>query len=245
MSARLIILLPLSHPNVRPKTGEPEQKRRSSSFNLYLPTASCLVSSTFIHPASCYPRRRKRAQTNSHFGLFYLRPITTGHAAMPSFLSKVFGRKKSEDRDSATPRSARRSSDPSLLEGKFEAIPSNLSPSSPKSLEDVHASEKGKDKEGDKGRQFGLLKSKSKPQQPSSPTTDAPHLTLRLPGTTEKNGDSFVASFNPQADESDNSILTRRLTPEETLSLIEACSKAITERGGMCQIIAFAVIATD
>lgn len=59
MSARLIILLPLSHPNVRPKTGEPEQKRRSSSFNLYLPTASCLVSSTFIHPASYYPQTEK------------------------------------------------------------------------------------------------------------------------------------------------------------------------------------------
>ncbi|KAF9791879.1 hypothetical protein BJ322DRAFT_983661, partial [Thelephora terrestris] len=151
---------------------------------------------------------------------------------MPSFLSKVFGRKKSDDREFATPRSVRRSSDPSLLEGKFEAIPSNISPSSPKFPEGLHASDKGRVKEGDKGRQFGLLKSKSK-LQPSSPTTDAPHLTLRLPGTIDKNGDSFVASFNPQTDETDDSVLTRRLTPGETLSLIEACSKAITERGGL------------
>lgn len=142
---------------------------------------------------------------------------------MPSFLSKVFGRKKGDEKDS-TPRSVRRSSDPSLLEGKFEAVPSTISPSSPKFPEDVH---------GDKGRPFGLLRSRSKPQ-PSCPTTDAPHLTLRLPGTIDKNGDSFVASFDPEAAKSDDSIWTRRLTPEETLSLIEACSKAITERGGEC-----------
>lgn len=146
---------------------------------------------------------------------------------MPSFLSKVFGRKKGDDKESVTPRSVRRSSDPSLLEGKFEAVPPTVSPSTPKFPED--ASEKGK--EGDKARQFGLLKSKSRPR-PSSPTIDAPHLTLRLPGTIGKNEDSLVPSFNPQADETDESSLTRRLTPEETLSLIEACSKAIVERGG-------------
>lgn len=148
---------------------------------------------------------------------------------MPSFLSKVFGRKKGDDKESTTP--VRRTSDPSLLEGKFEAVPSTLSPSSPQFPEDVHASEKGKDKEGDKGRPFGLLRSKSKPQ-PSSPTTDAPHLTLRLPGTIGKNGDSLVSTFNPQTDDAEDSSLTRRLTPEETLSLIEACSKAIVDRGG-------------
>ena len=150
---------------------------------------------------------------------------------MPSFLAKVFGRKKGDEKESATPRSAKRSSDPSLLEGKFEAIPSTVSPSSPKFPDDPHASEKGKDKSGP----FGLLRSKSKPH-PSSPTSDAPHLTLRLPGTVNKNDDSLVASFNPQADGMDDSILTRRLTPAETLLLIDACSKAITERGGECQI---------
>ena len=155
---------------------------------------------------------------------------------MPSFLSKVFGRKKGDEKDSATLRSVKGTSDPSLLEGKFEAVPSTLSPSSLGFPEDVPASEKGKDKEGDKGGPFGLLRSKSKPQPPS-PTTDAPHLTLRLPGTIDKHGDSLVASFNPQPDETDDSILTRRLTPAETLLLIDACSKAITERGGECQIL--------
>jgi hypothetical protein len=154
---------------------------------------------------------------------------------MPSFLSKVFGRKKGDEKDSATPRSTKHSSDPSLLEGKFEAIPSTISPSTPKFPEDPHASEKGKGKEGDKGGPFGLLRSKSRPQ-PSSPTIDAPHLTLRLPGTIDKNGDSLATSFNPRVDETDGSILTRRLTPAETLLLIEACSKAITERGGECPI---------
>jgi len=150
---------------------------------------------------------------------------------MPSFLSKVFGRKKGDDRDSTTTRPAKRISNSSLLEGKFEAVPSTISPSSPKFPEDVHALEKGKDREGEKGGSFGLLKSKSKPQ-PSSPLSDAPHLTLRLPGTIDKNDDSLVSSLNPQADESKDSISTRRLTPAETLLLIEACSKAITERGG-------------
>jgi len=151
---------------------------------------------------------------------------------MPSFLSKVFGRKKGDDGGSTTSRSAKRTSDPSLLEGKFEAIPSTISPSAPKFPEDVHTSDKGKDKEGDV--QFGL-KSRSKLQS-SSTTTDAPHLTLRLPGTIDKNGNSLATPFNPQTGETGDSISTRRLTPAETLLLIEACSKAITERGGECPI---------
>ena len=155
---------------------------------------------------------------------------------MPSFLSKVFGRKKGEEKEIGTPRSVKRGSDPSLLEGKFEVVPSTVSPSTPKFPEDPHASDRGKDKGGDKAGPFGLLRSKSRPQ-PSSPTTDAPHLTLRLPGTIDRNHDSLAASFNPQADEMDDSILTRRLTPTETLLLIDACSKAITERGGECPIL--------
>ena len=149
---------------------------------------------------------------------------------MPSFLSKVlvFGRKKSDDKDPASPRPVKRTSDSSLLDGKFESV----SLSTPQFPEDVHPSDKG----GDKGRPFGLLKPKSKTWS-TPPTTNAPHLTLRLPGTTDRNGDSFVASFNPQAHESDDSISTRRLTPEEALSLIEACSKAITERGGEYSVI--------
>jgi len=159
---------------------------------------------------------------------------------MPSFLTKVFGRKKGDERDSPTPRVAKRISDLSLLEGKFEAI----SPSTPKFPDDTLALGKGRDKEGDKGGPFGLLRSKSRPQ-PASPTTDAPHLTLRLPGTVDRNGGSLVASFDPQANGTDDSILTRRLTPVETLSLIEACSKAITERGGECLIVASHTVVYD
>jgi len=150
---------------------------------------------------------------------------------MPSFLSKVFGRKKSDERESTATRSVKRISDSSLLEGKFEAI----SPSTPKFPEDIHASERGKDREGDKAAAFGLSKPKPKSQLSSS-ITDAPHLILRLPGLIDKNGDSLVPSFNAQADNSDDSISTRRLTPAETLLLIEACSKAITERGGECPL---------
>jgi len=155
---------------------------------------------------------------------------------MPSFLSKVFGRKKGDEKETGTPRSVKRGSDPSLLEGKFEVVPSTHSPSTPKFPEDSHGWEKGKDKGRDKAGPPGLLGSKSGPQ-PSSPTTGAPHLTLHLPGTIDKNDDSLAASLNPQADETDDSIFTRRLTPAEALSLIDACSKAITERGGECPIL--------
>ena len=155
---------------------------------------------------------------------------------MPSFLSKVFGRRKGDEKERATLRSVKHGSNPSLFESKFEAIPSTTSSLSPRFPEDARASEKGKDKEGDKGGPLGLLRSKSKPQV-SSPTTDAPHLTLRLPGTIDKNGKPLVSSFNSQADEADDSILTRRLSPAETLSLVDACSKAITERGGEYQIL--------
>jgi len=154
------------------------------------------------------------------------RSTTTGHAAMPSFLSKVFGHKKGDEKESTTTRSVKRISDPSLLEGKFEAI----SLSTPKFSEDVHASN---DRESDKAGVFGLTRPKPKSQL-SSPITNAPHLTLRLPGLIDRNGDSLVPSFNSQANESDDSISMRRLTPAETLLLIEACSKAITERGGEC-----------
>ena len=150
---------------------------------------------------------------------------------MPSFLSKVFGHKKGDEKDSPTPRSGRRSSDPSLLEGKFEAVPSNISPSTHQFPEDAHASEKVKDRDGDRVGRFGLLRSRSKPRTASS-TTNAPHLTLHLSGTTSRNDGSLVNSLNPLADESNDSISTRRLTSAEALLLIEACSKAITERGG-------------
>ena len=147
---------------------------------------------------------------------------------MPSFLAKVFGHKRGDEKGSPT--SSRRISNPSLLEGKFEAVPSNVSPSTPKLSEDAHESEKGKDRDDDRVGPLGLLSSRSKPHATS--TTNAPHLTLRLSGTTNKNDDPLVASLNPSANESDDSISTRRLTPAETLLLIEACSKAITERGG-------------
>lgn len=165
---------------------------------------------------------------------------------MPSFLSKVFGRKRSEEKESSTSHSIKRISNPSLLEGKFEAVPSTISPSpsTPRFPEGVHPSEKSKDREGDKGGPFALLRSRPKPQ-PSSLTTNTPHLTLRLPGTIDKNGGSLVASFNPQADETGGSISTRRLTPAETLLLIEACSKAITERGGERQMFASRIAAGD
>ena len=161
---------------------------------------------------------------------------------MPSFLSKVFGRKKGDEKEST--RSVNRISSPSLLEGKFEAVPSTISPSTPRFPDDMHSLDKGKDREGDKGGPLTTLRSESKPL-PSSPTTSAPHLTLRLPGIIDKDDDSLSASFNTQAGETGGSSLTRRLTPAETLLLIEACSKAITERGGECPVFISHIVASN
>jgi len=78
---------------------------------------------------------------------------------------------------------------------------------------------------------FALSKPKPKSQLFSS-ITNAPHLALRLPCLIDKNGDSLIPSLNPQANDSNDSISTRRLTPAETLLWVEACSTAIAERGG-------------
>ncbi|KAF8127696.1 hypothetical protein EV363DRAFT_1514236 [Boletus edulis] len=150
---------------------------------------------------------------------------------MPSFLNKVFGYKKNDDKESARP--VREPSDSTLLDGKYEAILPILSPSS----STFAFSQQTKDPDRDGG--FALFKSKilggsQKPAQKYS--VNVPHLTLRLPGPKE-NLDSralgvvFEVDPGSQIVLDDAVIAKKRLNPLEALILIRACTQAITERG--------------
>ncbi|KAK0436021.1 hypothetical protein EV421DRAFT_1833687 [Armillaria borealis] len=137
---------------------------------------------------------------------------------MPSFLSKVFGRKK----DDKEPSAGRRTSTTSLLEGKFEG---------PDKLPEAKDKEKGKE------IGFGLLRTKSAtPVLSTYAPSEVPHLSLNLPGpkngaNTRSLGVVFEADPDSQILLSQSEIGGRRLNPLETLILVRACSQAIVARG--------------
>ncbi|KIJ64337.1 hypothetical protein HYDPIDRAFT_112331 [Hydnomerulius pinastri MD-312] len=150
---------------------------------------------------------------------------------MPSFLNKVFGRKKQDDKDA--PRSPNEASDNALLEGKYEAISPVLSPSAI-AFADGQGS---KDKEREVG--FSLFRPKSRVGSPKSSQKRAdavPQLSLHLPGP-KQNSDSRALGVVFEADPESQTVLddavigAKRLNPLETLILVRACAQAITERG--------------
>ncbi|KXN85933.1 hypothetical protein AN958_10694 [Leucoagaricus sp. SymC.cos] len=150
---------------------------------------------------------------------------------MPSFLSKVFGRKKD---GKGSPPSRGRGSDGSLLDGKFEAVSPTVSPSAAEFPENaVKANEKEKD------GAFGLFKAKSRPSRPSSPEPskkeNLPQLSLVLPVPKEDaqaHALGVVFEADPDAQIlNDETIGKRRLTPLEALVLVRTCSQAIIARG--------------
>lgn len=169
---------------------------------------------------------------------------------MPSFLSKVFARKKEEKEPG---RGHKRNSAASLLEGKFEAVSPTISPSATHFADSVahgNGSQKEKEKEKDKAPGFPLFRARS--PRPVSPRSDAskaaadvPHLTLSLPIPKEEKTRALGVVF--EADPDDHSILPdniigeRRLTPLEALLLVKACSAAIIDHGGMSWTILFHV----
>lgn len=161
---------------------------------------------------------------------------------MPSFLSKVFARKKDEEKSS---RSGKRSSVASLLEGKFEAVSPTISPSATNFAESASRSkekEKAKEHDKDVGKDtgFSLFRSRSRPVSPlpESPKSipEVPRLTLNLPVPKEERSRALGVVF--EADPDDRSTLPdaligeRRLSPLEALLLVKACSGAIVEHGG-------------
>ncbi|KAI0035534.1 hypothetical protein K488DRAFT_82975 [Vararia minispora EC-137] len=148
---------------------------------------------------------------------------------MPSFLSKVIGRRKSDDKDS----SPKHRSDPSLLEGQaFEAVSPASSPSAThfSSQENVRGRETFKVK--------NILRARSKSRARSPPvnrTSDAgaPHLSLNLSSVRDRKGLDALFEVDPDAYIILNDAVLggKRLTPEETLGLVRACSRLIVERG--------------
>jgi len=150
---------------------------------------------------------------------------------MPSFLNKVFGYKRHDDKEAVRP--TRDASDNTLLDGKYEAIPPIVSPSASTFAEAQPA------KDPDRDVVFSLFRPRTRgaSQKPAKKHPgNAPHLTLQLPGT-KGNADSrslgvvFEADPDSQIVLDDTVIAAKRLNPLETLILIRACAQTITERG--------------
>lgn len=155
--------------------------------------------------------------------------------AMPSFLSKVFGRKKDEkDTPSPTsPTTEKRSSAPPLLDGKYEAVsPAHPSPST-SSFQDNTRLTTGPSKDSP----LALFRPKSKNVEHAKKSNvnqaPAPHLTLNLPANKEESNRALDVVFESVPEEpAEKDLGERRLTPAETLKLVQASSKAIIEHGG-------------
>ena len=152
---------------------------------------------------------------------------------MPSFLSKVFGRKKEDNPSAPHPPDV---SDSSLLDGHFEAV-------TPSALQFPHV-ENGKGEENEKGKQkeaggpFALFKPKSRPASPGPPQHRAPHLSLHFSNLKEEAiARALAMGVALEQDEeleiilSDEVIGGRRLNPVEALNLVRTCSQAIIDRG--------------
>jgi len=150
---------------------------------------------------------------------------------MPSFLSKVFGRKK-DGRGSPLPQG--RTSDGSLLDGNFEAVSPVNTPSVAEFPENAL---RGNSKE--KGVASGLFKVKSQPSRSYSSETskrgNLPQLSLALPvpkDDAQACALGVMFEVGPDAQIlTDDAIGKKILTPSEALILVRACSQAITARG--------------
>ena len=153
---------------------------------------------------------------------------------MPSFLSKLLGRKKVQEPE---PSPDKRDS-PTLLEGKFEAVSPTVSPSAAHFTDPGVAQIRGHDKAKDKESPFNLLRYKSRPSSdsptPEKPFADVPHLSLTLPVTRDRGGALDVV-FEPVHESvallNQAAIGERRLSPGEAIFLVRACSQVIIERG--------------
>ena len=145
---------------------------------------------------------------------------------MPSFLSKVFGRKK-DDKDSS-PRSP---GQVDLLGGKFEAVSPTVSPSA-LDFPDYQSKANGHGKEK-AGSPFGLFKVKSRSSSPETKhkkLDDLPHLSLNL-AVAKEDSPSHVFRAESLGLLTDAVIGERRLSPVEALVLVKTCSNAITLHG--------------
>lgn len=154
---------------------------------------------------------------------------------MPSFLTKVFGRKKDEKETASPTTHPKRLSHPSLLEGKYETVSPSISPSATY-FPDASSKQHAPVKEGP----MSLFRTRSRvPDQPrpgSGNSNPAPHLTLNLPVPKEEKSRALGVVFEADPENisslSEEVIGERRLSPLEALLLAKACSTAIIHRGG-------------
>ncbi|KAG6900189.1 hypothetical protein C0993_001705 [Termitomyces sp. T159_Od127] len=143
---------------------------------------------------------------------------------MPSFLSKVFGRKK-DDKESP-----HRVADTELLDGKFESV-------SPSATKFPEVANERLPRHKEKDSPFNVFRSKSRPSSPESKDrrVEVPHLSLNLPGLRDEEASrelGVVFDADPESSTlSEEAIGRRRLNPLETLILVRACSDAIIARG--------------
>lgn len=161
---------------------------------------------------------------------------------MPSFLSKVFGRKKDEKEPNspttATSTATKRLSAPaSLLEGKYEAVSPTVSPTAAQFSD----ASRQHHQQPSKGVPLALFRSRSRnpidqSKTGSANTSPTLHLTLNLPVPKEEKSRALGVVFEADPDNpawlSDKKLEERRLSPLETLVLVQACSRAIIEHGG-------------
>ena len=154
---------------------------------------------------------------------------------MPSFLSKLLGRKKPQG---LGPFSDNPGHPAPLLEGKFEAISPNVSPSAAFFTDPGGAQIRGHDRPKDKESPFYIFRTKGRPSSDvavvQKAPSDVPHLSLNLPIIKDR-GRSLDVVFesDPEAFALSNeaAIRERRLTPHESLALVRACSQVIIESG--------------
>ena len=159
---------------------------------------------------------------------------------MPSFLNKVFGRKKDGDsRLASSPTShtsqvsGKRHSNASLAEGTSPAT----SPVVPNF--DKESTTGGG---GGGGGPLALFRSKSRPvfeeqrNANAAPIAPLPVLTLNLPTAREEKSRGALGAVFDTPDAitalSDQAIGERELSPREALLLVKACSEAIVSHGG-------------
>ncbi len=157
---------------------------------------------------------------------------------MPSILSRLLGRKKSQESESPPDKPEYA---PSLLEGKFEVVSPTVSPSAAFFTDPGAAQIRGVEKPKDKETPFHLVRARSRPSSAFSAVEkvekvapDVPHLSLKLPVIKER-GRALDVVFEAGPDalalSNETTIRERRLTPHEALSLVRACSQVILECG--------------
>jgi hypothetical protein len=157
---------------------------------------------------------------------------------MPSILSRLLGRKKTQEPESLADRPGH---SPPLLEGKFEAVSPTVSPSAAFFTDPGVAQIRGNEKPKDKEPPLHLFRSRTRRssdllavKKVEKTAPNVPHLSLNLPAVKER-GRALDVVFESGSDalapSNETTIRERRLTPHEALSLVRACSQVILERG--------------